>query len=240
MTTNLSYDDIIRVALVDEKFASSRDIIHVQISGLRDYLQIFDVTYSSAAEQEGRALTDLLSTMSKPQRDYYMTWEYDDRWHDTLTSQFYGSYVIWACSVFEVILSSLRRDIAIIDNDSNVVADKSRGKLAFKQYKAFLVEKFGELPPNEHTWKRIDDVYIVRNTLVHNGGWVPGTKCEEHVRNYIVRHAKGIGIEYERLTIRSDYCKSIVDLFAEFCDDAFESIGQLCEQAASQPDFPSI
>ena len=235
MTDIHEIGSIFRLALIEERFQASKDVVFGSLQSLKDYLDLFQLSIDKEIERENEELAQLFAKMTQPQREAYMAYHYDGTWHHILTSQFYYSFMIWAFAVFEQLLGQVCQDLETAAQ-TPIRWDELRGQNKLDQAQKYLQKFLGFVETGDELWKQLNDSYTIRNVIVHNGGWISNTSRETHIRDHILKTAHGISLEYDRLKITSDYCREIIQLFHRFIDEVFSSLDEVCDNIMSSLD----
>jgi len=228
-------ESIFRFALIEEKFGSSKDIVFGSLQRLKDYLDLFHGSIDEQVKREKEGLARLFASMSQSQREAYMAYHFDDSWYHILTSQFYYSFIIWSFSVFEDLLAHICRDMKTAAQ-TPIRWDELRGQNKFDQAHKYFQKLLDFTQPNEDTWKKLNDSYLIRNVIVHNGGCIVNANKEQHIRKLISEMGHGISLEQDHLKITSEHCHEVIQLLHLFTSAAYLSLDELCDKIVATRD----
>jgi hypothetical protein len=214
--------------MIKEKFFESKQVVFDTLTGLKDYLDLFLLVSNEQIQKQNGNFERILEKLSKAEQAAYVQQHYDDTWYQILTSQFYSSFVVWSFATFEELLSLFCMDVKLAAKTPIGWTELKGSKI--EQARKYLHTLVGFTRPQAKLWDQIEDIYLLRNLIVHNGGFVFKSNKEKHITGHIVKVMPGLELEHERIKPKAEFCIEIVRLFVAYFQEAFLSLESLCEQ----------
>jgi hypothetical protein len=213
-----------REYLIQEKCATSHWLLTDNLSELR----LFSETLESFIEKEERRDVEALA----PHATYPDFWadHYPYQWQQIIGSQLRQSFVVSLMSATEFHLGLLCRDVATIIQATITHDDLKGGSVARSRKFLNAFAHFGT--PAEKSWQIIEDLYALRNNIVHNAGLVDAGRDSKRLA-VMMKRSPGISKPSAgTLEIKREFCNYALNAVDKFFHDLHHQQDLLCQQAA--------
>lgn len=201
-------DESVRQGLIQDECELSQFITCSQLGSLSLYLQALEQLIEGGKKEHIDELRLSAERLPENRRGEFWAMNYPGEW-DGFATQFRESFVILAFSVLE-------RNINLFCRDTGIVAQTKIGLNEIKgpfleKTNLFLYRLVGFQRPTADTWKKLKNMYEIRNALVHHyGDYVEDLHLENKLSEFL-KHAKGIKVNQGFIEITSEFCKEVFE-----------------------------
>lgn len=228
-----------RTRLVNDLYRTELQTIQQAISSLRRYLSMMEKLIQEGEEVE---LGELVQQYPPEINEEYWAYVYPNQWQAVMFRHFRASFVISALSVFEHYLKQICRDSQFISQyERGYEAVKSGSTIA--NARQYLSAEIGFKQPNQLVWTRLQDMYEIRNVLVHAFDDIYFFRRQEKLIGLVEKYP-GIeitvkdgqsrwllnGQAQDVLDIKPEFCDLLTDTIAVCLDDLCGEMTRLCKE----------
>ena len=192
----------------------------------RDELGLFLKTLEGFIEKEEQKEVVALEKLAKPDDGEFWALHYPYQWQQIIGSQLRKSFLVSLISMCEFHIGLLCGDVATLTN-ARITHEDLKGGI-FVRARKFLETFAAFAEPSQDEWEVINDLYILRNSIVHNDALVDSDRKASRLETFIKR-APGISIPSAgMLEIGKVFCVYALDSIDTFMASLHQQYVDLC------------
>lgn len=200
-----------------------------EISRMKHYLETME-GFIKNQEEEVNKLKGKTNELDEEQRVEFWSFYYPVHWEEIFARNLRFSFLVSLISFTESKLNTICQDVEII-LEVEIKSSDLKGSV-FSRSRKYL-ECFGKFSkPVKEEWELLESIYDVRNSIVHNGGFIQEThKSAQRLRQFI-KQREGITESNNSIKIEYDFCFFTLEIISTFLKILRASVQELCEQNA--------
>jgi len=198
---------------------------YLRLDELRKYLGVTDKYLQKAKGDFELWADEEVKKLPPQQRQEFYEFYSDEYWRheEKFPRILRNSFLVSALSLLEyeinVVCRRLKKDQRVEVSLSDLKGD------TLEQAKLFFKFAGLNLRYDSPTWQEINNYYLVRNCIVHNGGLIKAFKQEQKLRNYIT-HKNIISQDTieEELALTGQFCEEIIETMQAFIEELYKAL----------------
>ncbi len=197
----------------------------------RDGLRLFLNTLENFIEQEEKREVATLEKYAKPDDGEFWSQHYPYQWQQIIGSQLRNSFIVSLISLCEFHIGVLCRDVVTLTNAKITHEDLKGG--FFVRARKFLETFAVFTSPSQVDWERISDLYVLRNSIVHNAALVDSGRNSDRLQAFIERTPGISNPSAGVLEIQKEFCAYALERVENFMDLLHNQYVGLCTRLES-------
>jgi hypothetical protein len=181
------------------------------LNELERYLDLTEKHLKKETKNFQTLIEEEARQMIPDERDEYFEFMSDNEWQ--LQTRFprilRNSFLVSTCSLFEI---EMRGICKILQKDFNIPIPSSalNGDILERIKNYWKLAKL-KPPSANNTWKEINQFFLVRNCIVHNGGYIKGFRDELELNKYgsKMKILSDDTIQQE-IALNEEFCKHVI------------------------------
>lgn len=197
---------------------------------LRDIDGYRTVLESLIDESEQNEVEQLRKKYPEDDNPEFWAYFYPIHWQDTFRPQFRFSWFVWLVSYVEFAVETICVDAEFVTQTStkwNDFKKTQRGSLIAKASQYLAQTPLSFSLPTKREWDWLKNLYLLRNAIVHNQGFVSGV--DNKTRN-IAAQMKILAGNSEQIEINSEFCSEIIEKMVSFLSALCDEQSKLCKR----------
>jgi hypothetical protein len=185
---------------------------------LNEYFQIMELLIEEALEKELGSLKQTADKLPVEKHNHFWMWNYPIYIED-LSPLLRSSFLIALYSLFENQLELYCGTLKDFERISLSLCDLSGSKI--EKAKKYIHKVAGYPVVSKELWDEIMDFALLRNCIVHNGGFINKKLSKETQLRTILRKYQEISLEHDRILPNEEYCKRMLTSCRQLLEDLY-------------------
>lgn len=242
-------EELHRDRILSERYSTESQIIKSALNNLQKYLNTLERLIQ---EGEETAVAELEQKYPPDAHEEFWAYFYPDHWQAVFVRYFRSSFVTTGIALGEHYLKQLCLDCQFIgQKEQNFVSVKGSSTVA--KIRSYLMKEIGFQQPEEKVWQKLQDLYVIRNALVHAFDDVYSVQNSENLEQIIKKYPSiKIKMMYRDdnfswgdtshfiIDIKPEFCVLLVDTVSECLNTLCGEMSRFCEQLYQIDDKASV